>query len=102
MGYFTDLLVDSAVLKTVNGTDSNDKPIIIAEDKISCKIEFKNSVSVGKNGQELTSSGRLFTENIVKVGDFLVIDDKEYKVVNVNPYYPLCGSVLVVNEVSFL
>ena len=101
MGYYTNMLSDTAVLKTVSGTDSDGKPKIIALDEIDCKIEFKNKLTVNKNGQELTSSGRLYTESVVKVDDILEIKDKEFKVINVNPYYPLNSSVLVVNEVYF-
>lgn len=93
--------MDKAVLKTVNGRDSEDRPNIIALDEIDCKIEFKNTLTVGAQGQELASSGRLFTESVVKVDDILEIRDKEFKVVSVNPYYPLVGSELVINEVYF-
>lgn len=101
MGYYTNLLLDKAVLKTVNGRDSDDRPNIIALDEIDCKIEFKNSLTVGVQGQELVSSGRLFTESVVKVDDILEIKDKEFKVLNVSPYYPIAGSELVINEVYF-
>lgn len=104
MGYYTNMLTNCAVLKTVNGTDSNGVPNIIAQDIIDCKIEFKNSLVTGAQGQELASSGRLYCESVVKVDDLITIENKEYKVVNVNPYYPLShndGALCVINEVYF-
>lgn len=101
MGYYTNLLLDTAVLKTVNGADSDGRPNIIALDEIDCKIEFKNSITKGSLGEEITSSGRLYTESIVKTGDILEIKDKEFKVVSVNPYYPIDSSLFVINEVYF-
>ena len=101
MGYYTNLLSDTAVLKTVDGTDNNWKPNIIALDEIDCKIEFKNALTVNAQGQELVSSGRLYTESVVKVDDILEIKDGVFKVVNVNPYYPIDSSALVINEVYF-
>ena len=101
MGYYTNLLKDTAVLKTVDGTDENGRPNIIALDEIDCKIEFKNSVSIGSNGEEITSSGRLYTESAAKTGDIIELKDKEYKVTNVNPYYPIDSSLFVINKVYF-
>ena len=94
MGYYTNLLKDTAVLKTVDGTDENGRPNIVALEEIDCKIEFKN-------GEETTSSGRLYTEAAAKTGDILELKTKEYKVTNVNPYYPIDSSMFVINEVYF-
>ncbi len=101
MSYYKDLLTDSVVLKTTAGFDSNDEPKIIAQEEISCKIEFKNTLTISSSGQQLNSSGRLFTESVVKVDDIITLKDKDYKVINVNPYYPIDSSILVINEVYF-
>lgn len=101
MGYYSNMLTDCVVLKTVNGTDSNGEAKIIAQDLIDCKIEFKNSLTTGSHGEELTSAGKLFSESVIKIDDIVTIKDKDYKIVNVNPYYPIDGSVLVINEVYF-
>ncbi len=101
MGYYTNLLSDTAVLKTVDGTDSDGKPNIIALDEIDCKIEFKNALTVNSQGQEIASSGRLYTESVVKIDDILELKEGVFKVVNVNPYYPIDSSVFVINEVYF-
>ena len=101
MGYYTQMLKDSAVLKTVNGSDENNRPNIIALEEIDCKIEFKKSIAVSATGEEITSSGRLFTESVVKAGDILEIKNKEFKVISVNPYYPIDSSLFVINEVYF-
>lgn len=101
MGYYTDMLVNKAVLKTVNGADENGRPNIIALDEIDCRIEMKHSLTLNSQGQELACSGRLYTESVVKTDDILEIKDKVYKVVNVNPYYPLSSTVCVINEVYF-
>lgn len=100
MGYFTNLLVQTAVLKVTGGTDSNGNLKISSEVEIKCKIEFGNSIVTSSKGQELTSSGRLFTENSAKVGDLLKIGDDEYLIVKVTPSFALdCVSVL--NEIYF-
>ena len=101
MGYYTNLLKDTAVLKTVDGTDENGRPNIVALEEIDCKIDFKNSITTGANGEEATSSGRLYTEAAAKTGDILELKTKEYKVTNVNPYYPIDSSMFVINEVYF-
>lgn len=101
MGYYTNMLTQKAVLKTVDGTDSNGRPNIIALDEIDCKIEFKKMSASGKYGQETVSVGRLFTESVVKIDDILEIKDKTFKVVSVSPYYPISGSLFVINEVGF-
>ena len=95
------MLKDSAVLKTVNGSDENNRPNIIALEEIDCKIEFKKSIAVSATGEEITSSGRLFTESVVKAGDILEIKNNEFKVISVNPYYPIDSSLFVINEVYF-
>ena len=101
MGYYSSMLTDTAVLKTVNGSDANGRPNIIALDEIDCKIEFKNSISIKNNSEENTPSGRLFTEAVVKTADILEIKNKEFKVIKVNPYYPLDSCLLAINEVYF-
>ena len=101
MGYYTNLLNNTAVLKTTNGTDLNGRPNIIALDEIDCKIEFKKAITTSSTGDEVTSSGKLYTESVVKTGDIIEIKDKEYKVVNVNPYYPIDSALFVINEVYF-
>ncbi len=101
MGYYTNMLTDTAVLKTVDGTDANGRPNIIALEEIDCKIEFKNALTVNSYGQEITSSGRLFTESVVKVDDIIETKSKAFKVVNVTPYYPLTETFCAINEVYF-
>lgn len=101
MGYYTNLLTETAVLKTVNGSDNNGRPNIIALDEIDCKIEFKNALVKNKSGTEIISSGRLFTESTVKIDDIIEIKDKEFHVVSVSPYYPIDSSIFVINEVIF-
>lgn len=100
MGYFTNLLVQEAVLKSVEGSDSNGKAKVSSLKEIKCKIEFGNSMISGGRGQEVTSSGRLFTEESVKVGDFIEVAQVDYLVHRVNPSYALDG-VSVLNEVYF-
>jgi len=102
MGYYTHILKDIAVLKTVNGFDENGRPNIIALDEIDCKIEFKHSVVVSAKGKELVCAGRLFTESVVKPDDILEIRNKEFNVINVSQYYPLADTFCSVNEVHFV
>ncbi len=102
MGYYTNMLTDTAVLKTVNGCDADGRPNIIALDEIDCRIEFKHSLSVGAQGQELVCAGRLYTESVVKVDDIIELKDKEFKVVSVSPYYPLGDTICAINEVYFV
>ena len=101
MGYYTNMLVDTAVLKTVNGCDANGRPNIIALDEIDCRIEFKHSLTINTQGQEVACAGRLYTESVIKTDDIIELKDKEFKVVSVSPYYPLGDRVCVINEVYF-
>ena len=101
MGYFTHLLNNTAVLKTVDGTDENGKPNIIAIDEIDCKIEYKKALTVNSAGEEMTSSGRLFTESVIKEGDIIETAKREFKVISVTPNYPLTDTFCVINEVAF-
>ena len=101
MGYYRNLLVETAVLKTVNGTDNNGRPNIIALDEIDCKIEFKNTIVKTKSGEEIVVSGRLFTEATIKPNDIIEIKDKEFHILSVQPYYPVGSSIFVINEASF-
>ncbi len=73
MGYYTNMLTDCAVLKTTSGTDCNGNLKIIAQEEISCKIEFKHTLTIGASGQEVASSGRLYTESLVKIDDIIEI-----------------------------
>lgn len=95
------MLKDTAVLKTVGSTDENGKPNIIALEEIDCKIEIKNAVTTNSSGEEISVSGRLYTESVVKVGDIIELKDKEFKAVKVNPYYPIDSALFVINEVYF-
>ena len=101
MGYYTSMLTQTAVLKTVSGTDSDSRPNIIALDEIDCKIELKNAITTNSSGEEITASGKLYTESVVKTGDIIELKDKEFKVVTVNPYYPIDSALFVINEVYF-
>lgn len=101
MGYYTNMLTQTAVLKTVSGTDENSRPNIIALDEIDCKIELKNAITTNSSGEEITASGKLYTESVVKTGDIIELKDKEFKVVMVNPYYPIDSALFVINEVYF-
>lgn len=100
MGYFTNLLTQNVILKKKNGTDSNGC-IELGEDiNINCRIEFSSSVVIGSNAQQLTSSGRIFTEHEAELGDVLVIDNKQYTVIKVSPSFAFDGRS-VLNEVNF-
>ena len=100
MGYFSNLLVQSAVLKTTGGTDSNGVPVIASKREIKCRIEFSDSLIVASDGQECNVSGRIFTEADLKLADILNFDGKDYSVVKVTPSFALDG-VNAVNEVYF-
>ncbi len=100
MGYFSNLLVQDAIWKSTDGTDSNGVPVIVSEKEIKCRIEFSDSVVVAFDGQEKTVSGRIFTEAVLKPSDILYFDGRGYTVVKVTPSFALDG-VNAVNEVYF-
>ena len=100
MGYFSNLLVQNAVLKTTDGTDSNGIPVIISQENIKCRVEFSDSVVIAADGQERCVSGRIFTEAGPKIADIVSFDGNDYSVVKVTPSFALDG-VNVVNEVYF-
>jgi hypothetical protein len=100
MGFYSHLLNHKVTLKHVNGSDSNNNPVISDMEDIACRIEFKSGMIIGANGQQTSTTGRIFTEANIKSGDLIEFDGKDYSVVAVNPYYSIDASN-VVNEVSF-
>lgn len=101
MGYYTSLLKDTAILKSVDGADEEGRPNIIELEEIDCKIEMKNAIVINNSGEEIASSGRLFTEHSIKTGDILEINNDAFTVLSVNPYFPIDSSLFVINEVNF-
>lgn len=100
MGYFSNLLIHDADLKTTGMTDSNAVPVIISEKKIKCRVEFSDSVVIDSAGQQKNVSGRIFTEAEPKLADIIVINGNQYSIVKVTPSFALDG-VNAVNEVYF-
>ena len=100
MGYFSNLLVQDAVLKTTDGTDSNGVPVIVSQEEIKCRIEFSDLLLVAVDGQERSVSGRIFTEAGPKIADIISFNDRDYSVIKVTPSFALDG-VNAVNEVYF-
>lgn len=101
MSFYSNLLTDTAVLKTVGKIDDNGKPEIIALDEIDCRIELKTALTTTSSGEETVATGKLYTESIVKEGDILELKNDVYKVISVAPYYPMGENILCVNEVCF-
>lgn len=97
---FSHFYKQTAVLKVTDGYDEYGKPDIVETKEIACRIEFKNTLVVGANGQEITSSGRLFTDDEIKIGDIVCIDDEDYKVKQAFLSTGLDGEYAV-NEVYF-
>ena len=97
---FSHLFTQYAVLKITNGTDCCGIPIIKETLKISCRVEFKNTMVIGQTGREITSSGRLFTDTDVKTGDIIVIENKEFTVEQAFRSVDLSGEYCL-NEVYF-
>ncbi len=96
MGFYTHLLNQKAVIKNVDGADSNNNLIISAEKEVNCRIEFKAGITIGSNGEQAASSGRFYTEETVKVGDLIEFDNQEFIIINVSPYYTIDASYVVV------
>ncbi len=100
MGYFTDLLIQKAILKVTKGSDSNGKLLIESEDEIDCRIEYNDSIVIGPQGEEFASSGRIFCEADMKCGDLLGIEGRDFSIIKINPSFSFDG-VHVINEVYF-
>ena len=63
--------------------------------------EYKKALTVNSAGEEMTSSGRLFTESVIKEGDIIETAKREFKVISVTPNYPLTDTFCVINEAVF-
>lgn len=96
MGFYTHLLNHKAVVKSLKGTDSNNNPIFTTKKEIKCRIDFKASMTIGPKGQEIACTGRFYTESGIKTGDKIEFEGKDYTIVNVNPYYEIDASNIVV------
>ncbi len=77
---FSHLYNETAVLKITDGCNEYGEAKITETINIQCRIEFKNTVVVGQNGNEITSSGRLFTDAEIKIGDIVTIEGLDYTV----------------------
>ena len=97
---FSHLYKETAVLKSVDGVDSYGVSNVTGVCEISCRIEFKNTMIVGQNGHEITSSGRLFTDADVKIGDIVTINGCDYTVEQAFKSVGLDGEYAL-NEVFF-
>ena len=84
MGYYSSMLTDTAVLKTVNGSDANGRPNIIALDEIDCKIE---ELQLEKNKNiSLIAENNYYKSILISSGDELVktVFDILGKILNYN------------------
>ncbi len=100
MGYFTDLFIQKALLKTTSGSDSNGKPVVVDEKEIDCRIEYNDAIVIGPQGEEFASSGKIFCEADMKCGDLLGIGGRVFSVIKINPSFSFDG-IHVLNEVYF-
>ena len=96
MGFYSHLLNQKAVIKKVKGSDSNNNPKIVDTKEIACRVEFKASMTIGSSGQQTASTGRLYTEEELNVGDLMEFNDRQFTIINVSPYYTFDASNVVV------
>ena len=77
---YSHLFKQTAILKVIDGADSYGAPIISEVRTIRCRIDFTAGIVVGAAGNEVSSSGKLFTEADVKVGDVVTVQNVDYTV----------------------
>ncbi|MBQ2643977.1 hypothetical protein IJG14_00210 [bacterium] len=96
------LLNDYATLKSVSSYDEFNSPVFQEEKIFKCKFEFALNSNFNSQNTTKTKPARLFSyENDISVGDVILYNSVEYKVIQVNNYKDLDDN-FVLNEVFLI
>lgn len=90
MSLYTHLYNQTVLFKKVSSTDAYGKAV--TKDKtIKCRIEYKNKLITDSTGQQATSLGSLFTDEVISIGDIINTQGRDYKVIQSNPLVDFDG-----------
>jgi len=60
---------------------------------IKGRLQFKHKIVVNAEGQQVTSSATLYTKENLKLSDYIVYNDKEFKIIAISEIVGLDGNV---------
>lgn len=60
---------------------------------IKGRLQFKHKIVVNAEGQQVTSSATLYTKENLKLSDYIVYNDKEFKIIAISEIVNLNGEV---------
>ncbi len=60
---------------------------------IKGRLQFKHKIVVNAEGQQVTSSATLYTKENLKLSDYIVYNDKEFKIIAISEIVNLNGEI---------
>ena len=60
---------------------------------IKGRLQFKHKIVVNSEGQQVTSSATLYTKENLKLSDYILYNDKEFKIIAISEIVGLDGNV---------
>ncbi|MBC8587107.1 hypothetical protein [Paratissierella segnis] len=60
---------------------------------IKGRLQFKNKIVANAEGQQVTSSATLYTKENLKLTDYIVYNNKEFKIIAISEIVRLDGNV---------
>jgi uncharacterized Zn finger protein len=60
---------------------------------IKGRLQFKHKIVVNTEGQQVTSSATLYTKENLKLSDYILYNDKEFKIIAISEIVNLNGEI---------
>ena len=60
---------------------------------IKGRLQFKHKIVVNQEGQQVTSSATLYTKENLKLSDYIVYNNKEFKIIAISEIVNLNGEI---------
>jgi uncharacterized Zn finger protein len=79
-------------VKKIVGKDEYGDLITETKD-IKGRLQFKHKIVVNQEGQQVTSSATLYTKENLKLSDYIVYNDKEFKIITISEIVNLNGEI---------
>lgn len=79
-------------VKVVKGKDEYGD-LITETKQIKGRLQFKHKIVVNQEGQQVTSSATLYTKENLKLSDYIVYNDKEFKIIAISEIVNLNGEI---------
>ena len=88
------VISDSALLKSLAGSDEYNTFVYSEPVKIKCKIEFAKKIHNSQKTCRQTHPARMFCYEDVKLNDIVIYHDNNYKIIQVNSYKDFDGNTM--------